>query len=164
MKVPSQGNRASIKKVVPYYRYVRTFKVLKPKGRKRIEKGLDRIQKVRLYIPERPKKGARVKADLGANSNVRKGEVLGTDGGSVKDEGAKGRGEVLRVVVQPFNHWNIRQKVLVTTFRLGAPDVVLVVVDNAVQVRVAVLDSGADGDGEEVGILGAEVVVASFNW
>jgi hypothetical protein len=42
--------------------------------------------------------------------------------------------------------------------------VVLVVVDDAVQVRVAVLDSSADGDGEEVGVLGAEVVVVSFKW
>jgi hypothetical protein len=82
----------------------------------------------------------------------------------VKDEGAEGRGEVFRVVVQPLNRWNIRQKVLVTTFRLGVPDVVLIVVDDAVQVQVAVLDSGADGDGEEVGVVGAEVVMVSFNW
>jgi hypothetical protein len=26
------------------------------------------------------------------------------------------------------------------------------------------LDSGTDGDGEEVGVLGAEVVVVSFKW
>jgi hypothetical protein len=42
--------------------------------------------------------------------------------------------------------------------------VVFVVLDDAVQVWVAVLDSGAGGDSEEVGVLGAEVVVASFKW
>jgi hypothetical protein len=105
-----------------------------------------------------------VKADFGTDGDVRKGAVLGTDGGSVKDEGAEGRGKVLRIVVQPLNRWNIRQKVLVTAFHLRVPDVVLVVVDDAVQVRVVVLDSGADGDGEEVGVVGAEVVVVSFNW
>jgi hypothetical protein len=42
--------------------------------------------------------------------------------------------------------------------------VVLVVVDDAVQVRVAVLDSGTHRDGEDVWVLGAEVVVVSFKW
>jgi hypothetical protein len=43
MKVPSQGNQASIKKVIPYYRYMRTFKMLEPERRKGIENGLDRV-------------------------------------------------------------------------------------------------------------------------
>jgi hypothetical protein len=45
---------------------------------------------------------------------------------------------------------------------LGAPDVIFIVVDDAVQVQVAVLDSGTHGDSEEVGVVGVEVVVVSF--
>jgi hypothetical protein len=42
--------------------------------------------------------------------------------------------------------------------------VVFVTLDDAVQVRVVVLDSGAGGSSKEVGVLGAEVVVVSFKW
>jgi hypothetical protein len=38
------------------------------------------------------------------------------------------------------------------------------VVDDAVQVQVAVLDSSTGGDSEEVGIVGVEVVMVSFKW
>jgi hypothetical protein len=64
--------------------------MFEPKGGKRIEERLDRVQKVRLYVTERPKKGARVEADLGTNSNVRKGKILRTDGGGMEDECAEG--------------------------------------------------------------------------
>jgi hypothetical protein len=99
--------------------------------------------------------------NLGADGDIGEGEVLGVNLGRVKDVGAEGRGEVLRVVVQAFDRQNIRKKILATKFDLRDPDVV---VDDRVEVGVSVLGGSARGDSEQVGVVGAEVVVASFNW
>jgi hypothetical protein len=42
--------------------------------------------------------------------------------------------------------------------------VVLIAVDDGVQMGVSVLGSGICGNGEEVGVVGTEVVVSFFNW
>jgi hypothetical protein len=102
-----------------------------------------------------------VLTNLGANSNVGEGEVLGVNLGRVKDVGAEGRGKVFRVPVQAFDRGNIREIILATKFGLQDPDVV---VDDSVQVGVSVLGGGTRGDSKQVGVGGAEVIVSSFKW
>jgi hypothetical protein len=102
-----------------------------------------------------------VLTNLGADGDIGEGEVLGVNLGCMKDMGVEGRGKVLRVVVQALDRGNIREKILTTKFGLWDPDVV---VDDRVEMGMSVLDGGAGQDGEQVGVVGAEVVVASFNW
>jgi hypothetical protein len=102
-----------------------------------------------------------VLTNLSADGDVGEGEVLGVNLGRVKDVGAERRGEVLRIMVQALDRRNICEKILATKFGLRDPDVI---VDDRVEMGVSVLDGGARGDGEQVGVVGAEVVVASFNW
>jgi hypothetical protein len=102
--------------------------------------------------------------NLGIDGDVGEGEVLGFNLGCVVDVSAKGGGEVFRVVVQAFNCQNICKKIPVIEFNLQAPDLVLIAVDDGVQVGVSVLDGSICGDGKEVGVIGAEVVMSFFKW
>jgi hypothetical protein len=59
-----------------------------------------------------------VLTNLGADGDIGEGEVLGFNLGCVVDVSVEGGGEVLQVMVQALDHWNIHEKILVIKFHL----------------------------------------------
>jgi hypothetical protein len=54
VKVAGKENRTSVKKVVGYNGYQRTFKMFEPEGRERVENEFNGVDKIRLQVAEGP--------------------------------------------------------------------------------------------------------------